>query len=300
MGEVRGSSPTWEHILSGLQDILAVPGIPDCHRLASGDIFIRNLSQSAWLSPRGRMHRLLDGGSICWRRPRPTDGAFSCPSEGRRLELRGVPFGLRTWQSLEASLQPISALQQIACNGIQAGDHNIMCVDIQIRAGTRIPGHLQLASADAAPILIAELPLPRPTSGYCPHNTSSSSQPEATGPETEHPPPPPLGMDVIGSIDTTSYAATCAPGSDLAYDQQPDLDPAPGIFIPIVSLNSPEAPAGFVTPTVPASLDQLLITEESFTSDAPPCLHTSLALSSGGGDLFWTISDRGHHDDYSH
>ena len=263
VGEVRGSSPTWEHILSGLQDILVVPGIPECHRLASGDMFIRNLSQSTWLSLRGRMHRLPDGGSICWRRPRPTDGAFSCPSEGRRLELRGVPFGLRTWRSLEASLRPIGALQQIACNGIQARDPNIMCVDIQIRASTRIPGHLQLASADAAPILIAELPLPRPTSGSCPHIASSSSQPEATGPETEQPPPP-LGMDVTGSIDTTSYAAMCAPGSDLAYDQQPDLDPAPGMFVPVVSLDTPEA--DFVTPTVPASL---LITEESFTSDTP-------------------------------
>ena len=44
VGEVRGSSPTWEHILSGLQDILAVLGIPDYHRLASGDIILQNLS----------------------------------------------------------------------------------------------------------------------------------------------------------------------------------------------------------------------------------------------------------------
>ena len=159
VGEVQGSSPMWEHILSRLQDIFAVPGIPNCHRLASGDIFIRNLSQSAWLSLRGRMQRLPDGGSICWRQPRPTDGAFSCTSEGRHLELRGIQFGLQTWRSLEASLRPIVALQQIMCNGIQAGDPNIMCVDIQIQAGTLIPGYLQLASANAAPILIAELPL---------------------------------------------------------------------------------------------------------------------------------------------
>ena len=110
VGEVRGSAPTWDHILSGLHDLLPEPGIPNCHRLASGDIFLRNLSHSAWRSLRGWMQRLLGGGNIWWRQPRPTDGAFSCPLEGRRLELRGIPFGLRTWWSLEASLRPIGAL----------------------------------------------------------------------------------------------------------------------------------------------------------------------------------------------
>ena len=36
VGEVRGSVPTWDHIISGLQVLQPQPGIPNCHRLASG------------------------------------------------------------------------------------------------------------------------------------------------------------------------------------------------------------------------------------------------------------------------
>ena len=79
MGEVRGSIRTWEHILAGLQSILQEPRLLDCHRLASEDIFIQNLSRSAWLILGGWRQYLLEGGSIGWCRPRPTDGAVFSP-----------------------------------------------------------------------------------------------------------------------------------------------------------------------------------------------------------------------------
>ena len=53
VGEVRGSIPTRDHILSGLHVLLPELGIPNCHRIASGDIFLRNLSQTAWQYLRG-------------------------------------------------------------------------------------------------------------------------------------------------------------------------------------------------------------------------------------------------------
>ena len=72
---------TWEHNLAGLQFILPELGIPVCHGLALGDIFICNLSRPAWLFLRGWRQYLPEGGSIGWRRPRPTDGVVSSPFE---------------------------------------------------------------------------------------------------------------------------------------------------------------------------------------------------------------------------
>ena len=96
VGEVRWSIPTWDHILSGLHCLLPESGIPDYHRLALGDIFLWNLSRLTWGYLRGWRQHLPEGGSICWCRPRLTDGAVSSPPEGRRLQLRGVPFSLQT------------------------------------------------------------------------------------------------------------------------------------------------------------------------------------------------------------
>ena len=153
VGELRGSIPTWDHILSGLQFLLPEPGIPNCHRLASGNIFLRNLSHPAWRYFRGWRQHLLEGGTISWCRPRQQMGLFPA-----HLKATVYNSGVSFLASNPGGPLKTPSSQSV-CNGIQAGDPDIMCVDVQIRSGERVLRQLHLASVDAAPILIAELPL---------------------------------------------------------------------------------------------------------------------------------------------
>ena len=57
--------------------------------------------KDAWRCLQGRTQRLPNGGIIKWRRPLPTDGALVGPTETHRLEVCGVPFGMRSWAPLE-------------------------------------------------------------------------------------------------------------------------------------------------------------------------------------------------------
>ena len=132
-----------------------------------------------------------------------------------------------------------------------------MRVEIQIRAGGQIASHIHLASVDAAPILLAELPPPLPTL-YCsgPHATEGSvSHPEAFSPRTE------LQFSrrvaINGSPASTPHAAQIALGLSPTFDRQPDISPAPIITLPAVSPAIQEVMTETAAPTAPAVSDQL-------------------------------------------
>ena len=94
-------------------------------------------------------------------------------------------------------------------------------------------------------------------------------------------------MAVTGSPNMTSHAAVCVPGSVLASDWQSDLTPAPVSVLPAVSSDTPEAPADLAAPTVPTTLDQLIVPEASITSDASyisaPALSTARVSETSSG-----------------
>ena len=178
-----------------------------------------------------------------------------------------------------------------------------MCVDIQIQAGVQVPCQLQLASGDAALILIAELPLPRPTPWCCPHIASSSaSQLEAIELVTER--SSPLDVAVTESPDTTSYEAQCALGSVSSSDRQLDLVPA------LVLSSQPllRHPGGAGRPCHTRG-PRHVGSADSFGSIyhlgrasliSPLCFSASLGHKSGVGDLFWTIPGHVRHDGHLH
>ena len=97
VGEIRAADSEWSHIVNGLRELSPDLKDPDCHRLTSGDVFLRGLTKEAWRLLQGRSQRLPGGEVIKWRRPRPTDGALAVPIETRRLEICGIPFGMRSW-----------------------------------------------------------------------------------------------------------------------------------------------------------------------------------------------------------
>ena len=112
-------------------------------------------------------------GGIRLRRPRDTDGAFPVPKETRRLEIRGVPFGRRTRPHLEAMLGHVAMLRKIMCTGLQSGDPNCTCVEVEVSVGTVIPTTIPLAEGWDAPTVQAAV-LPSPSPGHCPHTLSTA------------------------------------------------------------------------------------------------------------------------------
>ena len=76
VGELSSADVPWVHVLDGIQ--VTYPDLipPDCHWLVSGEVFIHGLSKRNWRRLRGQSVRLPAGGTINWRRPRPTDSAF--------------------------------------------------------------------------------------------------------------------------------------------------------------------------------------------------------------------------------
>ena len=79
VGETRETDPQWAQVLGGIQTLCPNLSIPDCHRFNSGDIFLRGLSKEDWRRIHGKTQKIPGGGTITWRRPRPTDGVTPPP-----------------------------------------------------------------------------------------------------------------------------------------------------------------------------------------------------------------------------
>ena len=123
------------------------------------------------------MTQQFSGGvSVTWRRPLSSDGAFAMHNVTKRLEVRGVPFGSRTWTHLERIIRPASTLRKIVSNGLQIGDPNCVCLDVEVDGEKEIPNIILTAVEGGrdTKITMAELPPPPPLS-QCPHLASSPS-----------------------------------------------------------------------------------------------------------------------------
>ena len=179
VGDLSGADASWAHILDGIQATCPNLTTPNCHRLVSGEIFIRGLSKRNWQRLHGQSARLPVGGAIRWRRPRPTDAAFSPLKVVKRVEVRGVPFGLRKWHHMEQLIRQAGALRKFVCNGLQSGDPNCICLDVEMEADTAVPRKILVTEGTGAgtEILQAVLPPPPPPLHHltpCPHLASSS------------------------------------------------------------------------------------------------------------------------------
>ena len=167
VGEIIDAEPTLSQIVECIQEISPSSANPKCHRLGSGHILLRDLSKEEWCTMRGWMYHIPGGGCIRWRRPRGTDGAYPAPKETRRLELSGVPFGRRNWKHLDAMLGQMGSLKKIVCDGLQTGNPNCTCVDVEVPVGVAIPSTIRVAAGRDAPMVrVAALP-PPPPRGDC-------------------------------------------------------------------------------------------------------------------------------------
>ena len=125
-------------------------------------LFIRKLPKEDWKRLLDTTQQTPGGGSVKWRKPQPSDGAIAMLRESKRLEIRGVPFGLRTWSHLESLLRPIGTLQKIVCNDLQTGDPNCLCMDVEVNGDEEIPRTISVAMGGGRKtrVTIAELPPP--------------------------------------------------------------------------------------------------------------------------------------------
>ena len=164
IGEVRGEEPLWEHILEAIRTVCPDLLCPDAHRLVSGTVFIRRMAKADWRKLLGATQQLPGGAYITWRRPHPSDGAFPSFGVTKRLEIRGVPFGSRKWLHLERMIRPVGTLRKIVCEGIQDGDPNCMCLDVEVDGGKEVPNKISTEVEEGRDftILITELPPPPP------------------------------------------------------------------------------------------------------------------------------------------
>ena len=183
VGEIRDVDQTCLDVRDELCELSPFLKNINCHKLISGDVFLRGLTKDAWRYLQGRTPRLNGGGTIKWRRPLPTDEAIFGPTEIHRLEVRGVPFCMCSWAPLEKALQPIGALRKILCNGIHIGDPNCLCLDVEMGQDMVVPRKLLVSDNGrfGMEFHIAALPGPLPLPS-CPQPASSDSptaQPEA-------------------------------------------------------------------------------------------------------------------------
>ena len=160
VGEFGNTEPSWADIQERIQATCPDLPSPDTHWLESGGIFIRGLSKGNWRQLHSLYWQLPKGGSITWRRPRLIDGTHVPQQIIRRMEARGVPFGLRTWHHLERLLQPIGGLRKIVCNGLELGDPNCFYLDVEMEADSASPSRITVTEGPGIGTKISLAALP--------------------------------------------------------------------------------------------------------------------------------------------
>ena len=178
IGEVRGEEPLWEHILEAIRTVCPYLLCPDAHRLVSGTVFIRRMAKADWRKLLGATQQLPGGAYITWRRPHPSDGAFPSFGVTKRLEIRGVPFGSCKWLHLERMIRPVGTLRKIVCEGIQDGDPNCMCLDVEVDGDKEVPNKISTEVKEGRDftILITELPPPPPPAATRPSSVGAATR----------------------------------------------------------------------------------------------------------------------------
>ena len=91
-----------------------------------------------------------------------------------------MPFGLRQWHQLQQIIRPAGVLREIVCNGLNFGDPNCLCLDVEMETALEVPRSLRLTEGAGAGmvIMLATLPPPPPLNlpPLCPHVASCPEQ----------------------------------------------------------------------------------------------------------------------------
>ena len=115
-----------------------------------------------------------EGDKIQWRRPLATDGAHTAKQEIVTLEVRGVPFGLRSWTHTASLIRRFGSLISMLNNGLQQGDPNVMRIEVAVSPGSKVP--LSVAYAPAPEGKLAYISV-IPSSSLTPGQTAGSATP---------------------------------------------------------------------------------------------------------------------------
>ena len=228
--DVRGEDPLWEHILNAIRTVCPDQLCPDAHRLVSGTIFIRRMDKVDWRKLLGATQQLPGGASITWRRPHPLGGALAWIGVTKRLEICGVPFRFCKWPHLERMIRPVGTLRKIVCEGIQYGDPNCVCLDVEVDGDKEVPNKIstEVEEGRDTKILIAELPPPPPPRCHKAIFLSSSNKRSAgllTPADQARPCTPRLPASPLSSMDHSekspaTQATSSHDSSVLCYSQR--------------------------------------------------------------------------------
>ena len=180
VAEVREGAPTAATILQGIPISSKASGQLECFQLDSGSFLLRGLSEEMYWELWGATQTNAEGDKRRWRRPLATDGAQTAKQEIATLEVRGVPFGLRSWAHTASLVMRFGSLRSMLNNGLQQGDPNVMCIEVAVSSGSKVP--LSVAYGPAPGGKMAYISV-IPGSSLTPGQTAGSATPV-------HVPPP--------------------------------------------------------------------------------------------------------------
>ena len=174
VGEVREGAPTAATILQGIPSSDKNSGQLECFQLDSGGFLLRGLSEEMYRELWGANQNNAEGDKIRWRRPLATDGVQMVKQEIATLEVRGVPFGLRSWTHTASLVRRFGSLRSMLNNGFQQGDPNVMCIEVAVSPGSKVPLSVAYDPAQGGKMAyISEIP----GSSLTPGQTAGSATP---------------------------------------------------------------------------------------------------------------------------
>lgn len=150
IGEVISGQAEAEVVKTELWKRFPAMGQTEFWPLDSGSFLIRGMSMAVHAAMCGWKQRLNSTGIIQWRCPRGTDGAVGARRGRVVLEARGVPFGYRTEHLMGNMIRPVGQLCEIISTGIQAGDPNLVLLEVEIAQDRRIPQWVILRTPNAS------------------------------------------------------------------------------------------------------------------------------------------------------
>lgn len=183
VGEVLDGTPQPDRIVQALPLADTDRRAVECFKLDTGEILLRHLMETAHAATWGTTLTTPEGARIRWRRPLVTDGATRWESEDVVLEVRGVPFGNRSWRDIAALTQDFGVLRRILDNGLQQGDPNVIRIEVAVPRGTAVPKRVAVGLTPGGPqAAVSVVPPPVPEAQRSAASATQGPPPPRTKP----------------------------------------------------------------------------------------------------------------------